>query len=114
MPDPTAGPLADWERDLLNRQQIATDLDTLVGSEKLTLAWLERHRLPACPSPPQVLRAVALDVAAGLVHGRRERWDASTPPGGWVCAEPDPDRPDGICGMPAEDVPCTVHHPERP
>lgn len=56
--------------------------------------------------------AAELDrVAAGEVHGRREMFDASIPPGGYVCAEPDPEMPDGICGMPVEDVPCTVHHP---
>lgn len=112
MPDPIVEPLADWERDLLTRQQIATDLDTIAGSEALTRAWLERHRLPLRPSPTEVLCAVAVDVAACRLHGRRERWVIVAGVGGYVCAEPDPDGPDGICGMPVEDVPCTIHHPD--
>lgn len=51
------------------------------------------------------------DVAA---HGRREKWIVLSGVGGYVCAEPDPDRPDGICGMPVESEPCTIHHPESP
>ena len=115
-PTPATEPLADWERDLLTRQQIATDLDAIAGSDQLTLAWLERHRLGGklAPSPPEVLRAVAADVAACRLHGRRERWVVVDYVGGWICAEPDPDGPDGICEMPVEDVPCTIHHPDRP
>lgn len=27
------------------------------------------------------------------------------------CAEPDPDGPEGLCGIPVESEPCDVHHP---
>ncbi|MFI6228577.1 hypothetical protein ACIBCR_14850 [Micromonospora echinospora] len=40
-------------------------------------------------------------------------FDASVPPGGFVCAVPVPDRPDGICGMPVESEPCSDHAPKR-
>lgn len=57
------------------------------------------------------LRTV-VDVAAVL--GAAERldvhlWDDRDPPGGWVCAAPMPDRPDGYCGMPVESEPCPKH-----
>lgn len=38
-----------------------------------------------------------------------EVWSDACAPGGYVCAVPDPDRPDGICGMPVEDEPCAAH-----
>lgn len=44
--------------------------------------------------------------------GRREAWIVIAGVGGFVCAEPEPDLPDGICGMPVESEPCTIHHPE--
>lgn len=43
--------------------------------------------------------------------GRREVWVPLPLPGGWVCGEPDPAGPDGVCGMPVESEPCTIHHP---
>lgn len=36
-------------------------------------------------------------------------WSSAVPPGGYVCAVPVPDNPDGICGMPAESEDCTEH-----
>jgi hypothetical protein len=46
--------------------------------------------------------------------GRREAWVVIDLVGGYVCAEPDPAMPDGICGMPVESEPCTIHHPDDP
>lgn len=43
--------------------------------------------------------------------GRLEMFLPWPLPGGWVCAEPDDTRPDGMCGMPIESEPCTTHHP---
>lgn len=43
---------------------------------------------------------------------RREKWIVLAGVGGYICAEPDPNKPDGICGMPVESEPCTIHHPE--
>lgn len=36
-------------------------------------------------------------------------WSSAVAPGGQVCAVPMPDKPDGICGMPVESVPCPEH-----
>lgn len=38
----------------------------------------------------------------------REKWLVIDGVGGYVCAEPVADNPDGICGMPVESEPCTV------
>lgn len=38
-----------------------------------------------------------------------EVWSDACAPGGYVCAAPDPERPDGICGMPVESEPCNLH-----
>lgn len=38
-----------------------------------------------------------------------EVWSPACAPGGYVCGHPDPDRPDGICGVPVETVPCEYH-----
>ncbi len=46
-----------------------------------------------------------------LVDGRREAWLFYMGVGGWICAELDLQLPDGICGMPVESEPCTIHHP---
>jgi len=46
------------------------------------------------------------------VDGRREAWVVIDHVGGYVCAEPAPALPDGICGMPVESEPCNIHHPE--
>lgn len=46
------------------------------------------------------------------VDGRLEVWINDPPPGGWVCAEPINNTPEGMCGMPIEDTPCTIHHPQ--
>ncbi len=40
-----------------------------------------------------------------------EVWSDAIPPGGYVCAVPSPNLPDGICGMPVEDEPCSIHNP---
>lgn len=45
------------------------------------------------------------------VDGRRERWVLISEVGGWVCAEPDPNGPDGECGMPVETESCSIHYP---
>lgn len=49
----------------------------------------------------------------GLTEGRDViLWSDLDPPGGWVCAWPDPDSVYGICGMPVESEPCPQHgHP---
>lgn len=44
--------------------------------------------------------------------GRRETWIVIGGVGGYVCAEPMTDLPDGICGMPVESEPCDIHHPD--
>jgi hypothetical protein len=44
------------------------------------------------------------------VDGRFEMFDASVPPGGWVCAEWGDDA-DILCRTPVESEPCPVHHP---
>lgn len=44
--------------------------------------------------------------------GRREKWIVIDGVGGYICAEPEPGKPDGICGMPVESEPCNIHHPE--
>jgi hypothetical protein len=44
--------------------------------------------------------------------GPREAWIVISGVGGYVCAEPDPGRPDAICGMPVESEPCNLH-PDR-
>lgn len=46
-----------------------------------------------------------------IVGGRREAWIVIAGIGGYVCAEPDAEQPDGICGMPVESEPCDIHHP---
>lgn len=96
------------------RRTVARELDRLAADPRLTRAWMERHSLAsyAATGVGAVLRAVAADVGRGEVHGRRERWVVDGLVGSWVCAEPDPAGPDGICGMPVEDVPCTIHHPD--
>lgn len=52
---------------------------------------------------------VVLEPIADCNDGQRFRWDPRVPPGGWVCAEPDPDRPDRQCGYPVESEPCDRH-----
>jgi hypothetical protein len=41
-----------------------------------------------------------------------EVWSSACAPGGYVCAAPEPDLPDGICGMPVESEPCPIHAPD--
>lgn len=38
-----------------------------------------------------------------------ERWVVYMGVGGYVCAAPDSNGPDGICGMPVESEPCARH-----
>jgi hypothetical protein len=45
-------------------------------------------------------------------NGLLETWSGACAPGGWVCAWPDPNGPDGICGTPVESEPCTEHNPD--
>lgn len=47
-----------------------------------------------------------------IIDGRREMWLIICGVGGYVCAEPDPRHPDGVCGMPVESEPCSIHHPD--
>lgn len=122
MPDPTAvDPMqigwyeaaAALEAEAETRKRIAGELDRVAADPDLIAGWLQRHDLIRTMATPQaILRAVAADIRRGHIHGRRERWVVDGLVGSWVCAEPMPDLPDGICGMPVEDVPCTVHHPE--
>jgi hypothetical protein len=42
------------------------------------------------------------------VDGRLEAWIVIAAMGGWVCAEPYTDLPDGICGMLVESDSCPV------
>jgi hypothetical protein len=53
---------------------------------------------------------MSLDIKVN--DGRREAWLVYMGVGGYVCAEPDADKPDGICGMPVESEPCDIHHPD--
>ena len=46
-----------------------------------------------------------------MVDGRIEAQPPRDAPGGWVCAEPDASTQDGLCGMPVESEPCSIHHP---
>lgn len=46
-----------------------------------------------------------------MEDGMPVAWVADPAPGGVVCAVADAAKPDGLCGMPVEDVPCTVHYP---
>jgi len=39
----------------------------------------------------------------------KESWIVYMGVGGYVCAYPDPQGPDGICGMPTESEPCDQH-----
>lgn len=39
----------------------------------------------------------------------REVWVVIDGMGGYVCGESMPDMPDGICGMPTESEPCSIH-----
>jgi hypothetical protein len=41
-----------------------------------------------------------------------EVWSDAIPPGGYVCAVPQPGNPDGICGYPVESEPCPIHGDE--
>ena len=45
--------------------------------------------------------------------GRREMWLDFGPRlgAGYVCAEPDHNSPEWICGMPVESEPCDIHRP---
>lgn len=55
--------------------------------------------------------AGSLDVQ--IIDGRREVWLVICGVGGYVCAEPDPGRPDDFCGIPVETEPCPIHHPDN-
>ena len=59
---------------------------------------------------PGSVAAAEFDIKT--VDGRREAWIVVDLVGGYVCAEPDPGLPDGICGMPVESEPCDIHHPD--
>lgn len=52
-------------------------------------------------------------VLAALRAARTEVWDDTVPPGGYVCAAPDPTHPSGVCGRPVESEPCRIHNPEE-
>jgi HPt (histidine-containing phosphotransfer) domain-containing protein len=61
--------------------------------------------------------AAAFEVTRGEVDlnaGRPVTWSSAVAPGGTVCAVPDPDCPDGICGNPVESEPCDRHDSELP
>lgn len=47
-----------------------------------------------------------------MLTSRPEAWIVYQGVGGYVCAVPDPDGPDGACGMPVETEPCNIHFPE--
>jgi len=46
--------------------------------------------------------------AVETVDGRLVTW---VPALGWVCAEPDRQRPTQRCGKPVKAGPCPIHHP---
>jgi hypothetical protein len=52
------------------------------------------------------------DLDIKTIDGRREAWVIIDEVGGYVCAEPDPGYPGGICGLPVESEPCSIHHPD--
>lgn len=56
--------------------------------------------------------AVTAGPKVRIVDGRRETWIVVCGMPGVVCAEPDPSGPDGVCGMPVESEPCSIHHPD--
>jgi hypothetical protein len=131
---PTVAPAVEWlvsDRDSWRR--LAEDFSpVVVAARALDAAWTN-GRTSASAAREALRDAVAeLDKVEGkrrdgwlaistpyrapetmttrTVDGRHEMWDASTPPGGWVCAE----MGDGVnlmCGQPVESEPCPVHHP---
>lgn len=44
-----------------------------------------------------------------LNNGLPVFWLDAIPPGGYVCGVPEPNRIDGVCGVPVESEPCFVH-----
>ena len=72
-------------------------------------------RAPQSDEPPEWVPECGSDgfEPANSRSGGPEVWSDAVPPGGYVCAAPDPDRPDGICGMPVESEPCLDHAKER-
>lgn len=97
-----------------------------VGSSLRRLGLLHVNPLPQTPltgvSPTTAGEEVTGPVGgsnAGPVTPPRVYMEDGCPiawvhdplPGGVVCAVADPSHPDGLCGMPVEDVPCTVHYP---
>lgn len=58
------------------------------------------------PAPDPTVRTIWPQRAEPVAA---EVWSSACAPGGYVCAVPDPDRPDGICGMPVESEPCAEH-----
>lgn len=81
----------------------------IVGSDGLyVLVLLDGNRRPDGYHPHEL----QYPVESGEQQTAPEMWLDLGPYGaGWVCGEPDPDRPDGVCGMPVEDEPCPIHHP---
>ncbi len=82
---------------------------------RLTTAW-QPAPVPACScwASPETAEGPQPDCpthGGQLAPTTAEVWDDSTPPGGYVCAAPDPTRPGDICGMPTESEPCPIHAP---
>ncbi len=76
-------------------------------------AGLEPHRTECgyepCPDHEPVRRTPA---RVYMEDGCPLAWVSDPLPGGVVCAVADPTKPDGMCGMPVESEPCSIHYPE--
>jgi hypothetical protein len=72
------------------------------AAQAMAKAILAKHPVAGSSAP------ASLDVK--FIDGRREAWIVIAGIGGYVCAEPDAGKPDGMCGMPVESEPCDIHH----
>lgn len=108
--DLTDGDHGDSESNLRDQLEGVTFADGWDGRESGT-EWLERT------DPANAAASGAAPAGRGQAGGEINgdlpaRWvfvPGIGEIGGWVCAVPDPGRPDGICGNPVESEPCGQH-----
>jgi hypothetical protein len=100
-------------RDIVARNALldaVTQLDKVEGKRRVTLDNTNARFQPdgwlAISTPYRAPETMT----TRTVDGRFEMFDASVPPGGWVCAEWGDDA-DVLCRTPVESEPCPVHHP---